>query len=99
MLISAVVALFCGLVLSLAVLPTIVTCKSGSNSVVTPVPTEEEHSHSRDAGKVNEAEFARTWCSSERLLGRMLRVAMRDRGEALPDHPLTAMPDRPPRQA
>ncbi len=90
-------ALFCGLLLSLSVMPTVLACKSGATSVVSPPPAEEEQHGSREGGKVNEATFGHEWCCSVLLFGKLQRAAMRDLGESLPDKPLAAVPERPPR--
>lgn len=90
-------ALFCGLLLSLSVMPTVLACKSGSAPVVSPPPAEEEQHTGREGGKVNEATFGHAWCCSLLLFDKLQRAAIRDMGESLPDKPLSAVPERPPR--
>lgn len=96
---GALVVFCCALMLSLAVMPTIIACKSGSNTIVSAPPTEEEHSHGREAGKVNEVIHAEGWGCRMFLLAQRIHAVVRDRGEDLPSYPLRPVQERPPRMA
>ena len=91
----AVAVLFSGLLLSLAVLPTVLSC-STETCMAAPVPTEEEQLHGRDVHKLGTVPD-RSWCCSTLLLGQRMRAAFRDRDVALPNGPISDVPLQPPK--
>lgn len=94
----ALALLFSGLLLSTAVMPTLVASTCGKACVAAPVTTEEEQLHGRDVHKLSTVPD-RSWCCSALVLGQRMRAAFRDRDVALPNGPISDVPLQPPRIA
>lgn len=90
---------FSGLLLSLAVLPTVISSVCEDQCLTAPAaPTEEEHMHGRDVHKSGTVPD-KSWCCSTLLLGQRLRAAFRDRDVTLPNGPISDVPLQPPKAA
>lgn len=94
----ALAVLFSGLLVSLAVMPTLLIDENETSSVSSPTPTEEEQLHGRDVHKLGTVPD-RSWCCMTFLMDQRLRAAFRDRDEALPNGPISDVPHQPPKAA
>ncbi|MFT3885612.1 MAG: hypothetical protein QM724_09335 [Flavobacteriales bacterium] len=94
----ALAIVFSGLLLSLAVAPTLLTYDGSTNAVTSPVPNEEEHSHGRDVHKLSTVPD-RAWCCMTFLMDQRLRAAFRDQDVAVPNGPISDVPHQPPKAA
>lgn len=93
----ALAALFSALLLSTAVLPTVMSVTTGK-AIAAPVPVEEEQMHGREVSK-SALHDHRAWDGNASLLSERVRTSFRDRDEALPDGPISDVTLQPPKGA
>jgi len=99
LLVMALSIFFSGLLLSLAVVPTLLIDETEASALTTsPTPNEEEQSHGRDVHKLGTIPD-RSWCCMTFLMDQRLRAAFRDQDVALPNGPISDVPHQPPKAA
>lgn len=96
-LLLALAALFSGLLLSTAVLPTVMGV-TGGKVLAAPAPVEEEQMHGREVMKSALHDHG-AWDGNALHLSERVRTSFRDRDEALPDGPISDVPLQPPKGA
>ena len=96
-LLCALAALFSLLLLSTAVLPTIMSVTVGK-AIAAPAPVEEEQMHGRDVQKSALHDHS-AWHDSALCMREKLRASFRDGDEALPDGPISDVRLQPPKGA
>jgi hypothetical protein len=93
----ALAALFSALLLSTAVLPTVMSVTVGK-AIAAPAPVEEEQMHGRDVSKSVLHDHS-AWAGSALCLRERMRASLRDRDEAVPNGPISDVPLQPPKGA
>ncbi len=95
MMLVALAALFSGLLLSTAWLPTLLSVAS-EKVITAPAPVEEEQHHGREVLKSTLHDH-RAWCGSALHLDQQIKALFSDRDEAVPAGPISDVLLRPPR--
>lgn len=93
----ALAALFSGLLLSSAVLPTVMSVAVGK-AIAAPAPVEEEQLHGREVLKHALHDHG-AWDGNALQFNERVQASFRDRDEALPDGPISDVPLQPPKGA
>lgn len=96
-LLRTLAALFSGLLLSTAVLPTVMSITTGI-VITAPVPVEEEQQHGREVAK-SALQDHRSWDANAIRLSDRIRAEFRDHDEALPAGPISEVHVQPPKRA
>lgn len=89
--------LFSTLLLSTAVLPTVMSVSYGK-AIATPAPVEEEQQHGREVHKAALHDHS-AWSGSALSLRERMRASFRDRDVAIPPGPISDVPLQPPKGA
>ncbi len=93
----ALAVLFSGLLLTTAVLPTVMSV-SFEVAIAAPAPVEEEQMHGRDAQKSAMHDHS-AWDGSALSMRQRMRANFRDRDEAIPPGPISDVPLQPPKRS
>lgn len=96
LLLLALAGLFSALLLSTAVLPTVLSVTSGK-VVAAAAPVEEEQMHGRVSLKASVHDH-KTWDANAVQLNERVRAEFRDRDEAIPSGPISDVPLQPPKR-
>jgi hypothetical protein len=90
-------AFFSALLMSTAVLPTVMSVSYGK-AIAAPVPVEEEQMHGRDHQKSAVHQHPE-WAGSAVCLREKMRASFRHSDEAVPSGPITDVPLQPPKRS
>ncbi|HQV40015.1 MAG: hypothetical protein IPO60_11985 [Flavobacteriales bacterium] len=93
----ALAMLFSSLLLSTAVLPTVMSVSYGK-AIAAPVPVEEEQMHGRDLQK-SAAHQHSEWDGSAVCMREKMRASFRHSDEAVPSGPISDVPLQPPKRS